>query len=188
MAKRTPLTYEEKKSIPRHLRGAGVVRFKCKHCGSWHRNPTSLCKKNPDYEKNREKQRAAAREFAAKSFPAMIEGRRKRWELKSNRQKAAQQMIERNKKRAAKGLYKGENNPFYGRKHTPQTRLKMSKARERYLRDRLRAETVEAVGNPTFTAPAHHGTFPPRVQGTNRDEFSHGVTHDAWSDEFDPFG
>lgn len=181
------MTPEQKRKVPRHLRGAGVRRFWCPHCDSYHSHSPVFCKNNPDYEENRRKQAEGASRVAKERWHAghgkvVAEGNRRRWELKSERTKAAEVMARTNRKMAKQGKKSGKNNPFYGRKHSLKTRLKMSVSRSVLVRP-VTEKQMRDVPIPMVGLPPGFGQLPP----VERDEFSGGSVVDVWTDEFDPF-
>ena len=185
------LTFEQKKSIPRKLRGAGVRRYQCKHCNEWHALPPAFCKDNPDYESNRAKQKAAASKHMKEHvIPKGIAATRIRWEDYTERKVQAFRMANLNKERAAQGLLSGENNPMYGKKHTIHSRIQNSNSNKLAWVNRAKREAQAELMSVTLP---NMSQWPSALNSGSQGNLQNGEfglspeTNVSWDDEFDPF-
>lgn len=186
-------TLEEKKAIPRHLRGARTKRWWCKICETWHGYPENQCKKHANYQNMKENQREAGRRMQAEYAAPLA---RERMKVASNRMEKARQLAEGRKRFKENGWFKGANSSQYGVKHTPERIAKqkatraMNKARKDLVRRQVAVEAErQELEQLRVEQRTPVGGFPAPVG--ERTEFSGGEHLTGWtrrSDDFDPFG
>jgi len=186
------VTPEQKKKVPRSLRGAGVRRHWCPFCDTWHPYPQNVCKKHPSYE-SREANRRKASSEAGKAmvenghFDRMNRLRQEYMEDPRRRAETSRKISEKVRKNRDN---RGKKNPMYGRKHTPETRAKMSRS-QKPAQNVLTTADLLRLHAPPMLSPTAFDFFrtaaPPPPE--RRDEFSGGrFVEDVFgNDEFDPF-
>jgi hypothetical protein len=179
------MTPEQKRKVPRHLRGAGKRRFFCSACDTYHGFPVNLCRNHPSYARTKANSIEASRDRAIALLPKLLESVKRRWEDPQEHRRQSERTAAMNRRRAKAGLLSGENNPNYGRKHSPQARLRMSAKVLAHHRARYQAQVEEMVP-PALRGPLEG--FPPRVGEVHGGDLWRPTSVPGpWSDEFDPF-
>lgn len=186
------LTAEQKQKVPRNLRGAGVRRHWCSFCDTWHPYPQNVCEKHPSYA-SREANRRKASSEAGKRMVENGHFDRMNQKLKILQEDPKWKAeVSRKISKGVKGKVdrRGEKNGMYGRKHSPETRAKMSRSLAP-IKGRLTTSDLLKLHAPQMPAPTAFDFFrtqaPPPPE--RRDEFSGGrFVEDVFgTDEFDPF-